>query len=533
MRVVERAYGACPGLESLVGSDRASVPDLLRARVAATPDNLFLRWQGRTWSYAEALTECERFAGFLHRSGRAGERVAGYTANRPEAIWAWFGTQLAGGTYVPLNRSHRGAVLQDMLQRSGASVLVTDEGDNNRIQQIAGPDLKAILVAGCDPGSTSATTISYEQASDTDPWAGSCPRPEQLGMVMYTSGSTGRSKAVRLTHNQHARGAAHIATSFGMRGDDVWHGWAPLYHVFGQLYVVLGSVAAGASIALRPRFSLSGFWREIHESGATLIGALANMMRMVWALPDDEHSLTNPARLALAMGRFADLHRSFEQRYDLKVIDCYGLTEAEPLTLPDLHNSPPGTHGRPSPDFELAILDQHGRILPAGETGQIAARPRVPDVIFTGYEGDDDRTVEAWRDLWFHTGDVGLIDTDGLLHYLGRCADAIRRNGENVSAQEIETIAQQCPGVIAAAAVGIPAPDGEDEIKLTAVVDPALSVTPATLHAFCSREMAPFMVPRYIELTTELPVLDVGKVDRQALRVSADDVWDAREQADG
>lgn len=533
MRAAELVDGACPGLESLVGSDRASVPDLLRARVVASPDEPFLHWQDRTWSYAEALKECERFAGFLHHSGLAGGRVAGYTANRPEAVWAWFGTQIAGGTYVPLNRSHRGALLEDMLRRSGASVLVTDQADDDELERLVTPDLKTTLVAGCDPGVVPPAAITYEAVSAAGPWAGRRPRPEQLGMVMYTSGSTGRSKAVRLTHNQHARGASHIAASFGMRPDDVWHGWAPLYHVFGQLYVVLGSVAAGASVALRPRFSLSGFWREIGESGATLIGALANMMRMVWALPDDEHSLANPARLALAMGRFADLHRPFEQRYGVKVIDCYGLTEAEPLTLPDLRESPPGTHGRPSPDFELAILDRCGRRVPAGETGQIAARPRVPDVIFRGYEGDDDRTVEAWRDLWFHTGDVGLIDADGLLHFLGRSTDAIRRNGENVSAQEVEAIVQSCPGVIAAAVVGIPGPDGEDEIKLTAVVDPEMTVTPAMLHAFCSSEMAAFMVPRYIELTAELPVLDVGKVDRRALRTAADDLWDAQEHADG
>ena len=204
-----------------------------RARATASPDRRFLRFGEREWTYAEALGEAERFAGYLRASGVAGGRVASYTANRPEAVWAWFGTQLAGGTYVPLNRSHRGPLLADMLRRSGAQVLLTEADAVDEVASHGDVGVTRSLVAG-DGGRVEEERLApYAEVEGADRWEGVTPAPGDLGMVMYTSGSTGRSKAVELTHNQHCRGAAHIAESFGLRPDDVWHGWAPLYHVLG------------------------------------------------------------------------------------------------------------------------------------------------------------------------------------------------------------------------------------------------------------------------------------------------------------
>lgn len=517
----------CPRLESLVGASRASVPELLRARAATSPDRRFLRFEERKWTYAEALGEAERFAGYLRAAGVAGARIASYTTNRPEALWAWFGTQLAGGTYVPLNRSHRGPLLADMMRRSGAHVLLTEAAAVDEVTSHGDVGVTRWLVAGDIGRELDDHLTPYVEVERCARWAGVTPAPGDLGMVMYTSGSTGRSKAVRLTHNQHCRGAAHIAESFGLRSDDVWHGWAPLYHVLGQLYVVLASVVAGGCVALRPRFTRTRFWEDVAESEATVVGALANMMRLVWALPDTRHSRENRARLALINGQFADLHEAFERRFDLRVIDCYGLTEAEPATLPAPASQPVGSHGTPSGDFDVAILDEDDLPVPPGTLGEIVLRPRVPDVLFRGYEGDAERTVEAFRNLWFHTGDLGSLDAEGFLHFSERRPHAIRRNGENISAHELETIIQSCPGVVAAAAVGIPERPGEDEIKVSVVVDPEAGLMPADIHAWCRSNAASFMVPRYVEFVELLPTLDVGKVDKRRLQVLPDGLWDA------
>jgi len=150
--------------------------------------------------------------------------------------------------------------------------------------------------------------------------------------------------------------------------------------------------------------------------------------------------------------------------------------------------------------------------------------------MFSGYEHDEARTVEAWRNLWFHTGDLGRLDADGVLRFNERRPHGIRRGGENVSSADLEAIVQACPGVVAAAVVAIPDRPGEDEIKVAVVPADGSGLTAAQVHAWCAERAATFMVPRYVELLERLPTLAVGKVDKERLRGLDGDVWDAHAQ---
>jgi crotonobetaine/carnitine-CoA ligase len=518
-------------LEQLTGHEHGSIAGLVRGRTAATPDARFLRW-GRDWTtYAEALGRCERVAGFLRDVGNgvAEPRVATYLPNCPEAIWCWFGTCLSGNVYVPLNRSHRGEMLRDMIVRSGASVLFTESSALPELGDLKASDVRVVVTVDGEgshlPGVSQRPFAEVEAAT---PWAGVDSDPFRVGSVMYTSGSTGRSKAVMLPNNAQARGAALVADSFGLQPSDIWHGWPPHYHIMAQLYVVLGSVAAGGGIALQPRFSRSRFWSQVVDAECTVIGGVATVMRMIWSLPDDESSESNPVRLALVSGAFADLHDEFQRRYDLQVIDCYGMTEAEPMTLPVLDGHESGTHGRESVDFELAILDERDAPVACGTVGEIVSRPRTPGVMFCGYEGDSDQTVAVWRNLWFHTGDLGLIDDSGRLHFLDRRKHGIRRSGENISTWELEELLHSCPGVATAVAVGVPAASGEEEVKVIVVRDSYHALSAPQLHEWCQDHMAKFMVPRYIEFLDTMPTLALGKIDRRSLGGLTSGVWDAQ-----
>jgi carnitine-CoA ligase len=461
--------------------------------------------------------------------------VATYLPNCPEALWTWFGTHLAGSVYVPVNRGHKGQLLGDLLHRAGARVLVTETSALTELEGLGRNHIEHIVLvdASCVPETAAARTWwTWADAATVGAWQGVVPVPQHLASVMYTSGSTGRSKAVLLAHNMQVRGASHVAASMGLRDDDVWHGWQPHFHMMSQLYVILASMVAGASVSLQPRFSRSSFWRQVHaDGGCTLIGGMASVMRMVWSQPDDEHSRSNPARLALVSGPFGDLHEAFESRYGVRIVDCFGMTEAEPVTLPSLTGAAPGRHGRPDGDFDLAILDAEDRPTPVGEVGEIACRPRVPGVIFQGYEGDAERTVETWRNLWFHTGDLGLIDDEGYLHFLDRRKHGIRRLGENISAFELEKLIQEHEHVIEAIVIAVARGDGEHDIKVVVVCEADADLTCEQLHRWCEAKMAKFMVPRYIELRDDLPRLAVGKVDRGAL-TSVDGIWDATRDGD-
>lgn len=528
---------ANPRLEDLVGRQDVSIPEVIGARAAASPDADFLWTERRVWSYREALDEIGRFAGLANALdlGARGGRVASYLPNRPEAIWTWLGTLAAGHTYVPLNRNHRGQLLREMLERSGAALLVTDrEG----IELIASPpsSLSTVLVADEDGGSVRAEDLEVFPWSALRAQAEAAfaePDPAEVAIVMFTSGTTGSSKAASLTHNQCARGGAAVAWSAGIGRGDVFHCWWPLYHVSAMVDTTLPTVIGGGSVALYPRFSRSRFWEQVADCGATIFGGMANMLELLWALPPGEWDDGNTLRAGIVGYIPPGMREKFEQRYELRLFDTYGMTEAEPIAMPHPQDDcPPGSCGKPNPDFEVAILNERDESQPAGVDGEIAVRPRRPHVMFAGYEGDADATVTASRNLWFHTGDLGRMDEEGHLFFVDRLKDVIRRRGENISTWELERQVNQHDAVAECSAVGVPSALGEDEVKVVIVLEQEAELDPSELRLWCQQKMATFMCPRYIEFRHELPRNDTGKVKKQALRDVGPDAWDAETEGE-
>ena len=523
-------------LEQAVGRDRASVPELLLAQAERRGERPFLLWDGDEWTYAQALAEARAFAGALGELEAAGpgRRVAGYLPNRPEVFWAWFGTQLTGAQYVGLNPEQVGDLLADMLRRSGASVLVTDADGLERLPPpgTAGIERYLVLDAAGQPQRSAPGLVPYAPGP---PWPedAQVPGPAETASVIYTSGTTGRSKAVVICHNHLCRGGARFAESIELTERDRWHAWMPMCHIFGQLHVTMAALAAGASLSLWPTLSISRFWEQVEQTGCTVIGGLGHLMRMLWNAPSRDAHAENPVRIALIATPPLELRERFASHFGVHLVDSYGMTEAEPVTVPvPGREMPAGACGVENEDFEVAILDEQGGRREAGERGEIAIRPRAPDVMFRGYEGDEAATVAAWRDLWFHTGDWGAKDADGYLYLVDRRRDVIRRKGESVSPSEVEAAVRSHPAVADCAAVGIPSGDGEDEVKLSVVPEPeSESPTPDEIHQHCRDRMARFMVPRYIEIVARLPYSELGKVDRRALRDQGATSWDAREQS--
>jgi crotonobetaine/carnitine-CoA ligase len=500
----------------LVPAGAATVPALFAARAERTPEAPFLLWQGQRWTYREAWEEIRRFAAWVGSLGLPDDRprVAGFLPNRPEALWAWLGTLAAGAVYVPLNRAHRGEVLAGMIRSAGARVLVTDaEGERD----LPGPG---------DPHPP--VTSDWDAIAALDPAEAAAPRPGDLAEVMYTSGTTGSSKAVALSHNQLCRGAGWIAWSFEIGGDDVFHAWLPLFHVAGQVDAVLPTVVGGGAVALYPTFSRSRFWDQVAESGSTLVVGFPNLYRLLHSLPRREDDAHNSLRAGMSATMPPDFVAAFEARFGLRVREVYGMTEAEPMILPRPgERTPPGSCGRPSPDLEVAVLGGGGRPASPGETGEIACRPRVPDVLTGGYEGDPEATAAAMAGGWFHSGDLGRVDAEGFFYYADRLAHSIRRRGESVSSRELEAIVAGHPAVAEACAVGVPSPLGEEDVKVAVVAAEGEELDPPELRSWCEGRMAAFMVPRYVEVVAALPRAETGKVMKEELRGAGPGTWDA------
>jgi crotonobetaine/carnitine-CoA ligase len=520
-------------LERLVGRSRTTVPEVVEARAQRSPDASFLRWEDRRWTYAEGLEEIRTFAGWARASAPAdgARRIASFLPNRPETMWTWLGTLASGAVYVPLNYSHRGDILEDMLRRSGADVLVTDRAGLASLPELHRTAVATLLVvdgeAGIDARSGVRVATWLEVAAAT-PAAPAVIAPGDPAVVMYTSGTTGRSKAVLMSHNQMCRGASAVARSLEITSDDVLHAWLPLYHVAGQVDSVLCTILGGGAVSLLPTFSRSRFWQQVAECGATILVGFSNVIEILWAMPPSPLDAECSLRVGMIGAVPPTIHREFEARFGVRLCDVYGMTEAEPLALPEPGvELPVGSCGRANPDFELVVLDEYDQVLPAGELGELAARPRVPDIMFMRYEDDEAETLAACRNLWFHTGDLGRIDQEGFVYFVDRRRHAIRRRGENVSSWELEGIVGQHAQVEECCAVGVPSPLGEEDIKLVIVPKAGQTVAPTQLRQWCEDRMAKFMLPRYVEIVDALPRNVAGKLQKEQLRTIADGTWDA------
>lgn len=508
-------------LRGLIDGPGGTVAEVFLSRVRLDPDRPFLRWGGSSWTYLQALAEAVAVAERLKALAVPGQpRVAMFLNNRPEAMWTWLGGMLAGMTVVPINRRHRGALLADMLQRSRAGVIVLDREALDADIGTLPPSVQRVLLVD---ELTAAVTAPAGASVEGFPRAVTVPDPRSVeapgggaadvACIIYTSGTTGRSKAVRIRQGQLVRGAARLVEGYGLRADDVFHNWLPLYHIAGQLHMTMTAVVCGGCVALLPTFSTSRFRDEVRQHGCTVLCGMAATLHFISSLETESSDAALPLRVGIIGGIPAELHDAFERRFGMWLGENYGMTEIDPITLPRPGHRPPrGSCGLPSPDVEIAVHDPSGSALPAGALGEIVVRSRIAEALMDGYEDDPEATAEVMRAGWFRTGDMGSIDAQGNLWFRGRMSHYIRHRGENVSTAELEQMILRCEGIAECAAVGVPSAVGEEDIKLVVVRAPDAVLTAEDVRSFALGAMASFMVPRYVEFVAALPRNELGKV---------------------
>lgn len=228
-----------------------------------------------------------------------------------------------------------------------------------------------------------------------------------------------------------------------------------------------------------------------------------------------------------------DLHRAFEARFGLQLLQSYAMTEAMPITGNPYGQAKVGSCGRPiRGGYEVKVFDEDDCEVPAGVVGELVVRPREPSTLMAGYYKMPEETLRAFRNLWFHTGDLGCVDEEGYFTFVARRKDAIRRSGENISAFEVEQAVNSHPAVLESAAVAIPSDLHGEEVKIVVVLKEGRGLSPAELLDFCQARMAYFMVPRYVEFVQSLPKTAVHRVEKYKLQEQgiAPGTWD-REQA--
>ncbi|MEU0508900.1 AMP-binding protein [Amycolatopsis sp. NPDC006125] len=506
----------------LVDAVRTDLPSLLRKRAAAQPEQVFVEsFDGTTWTYREVWDKAAAVAGWLSAAGCGkGDRVVCVTGNRPEILAVLFGANLIGAIFVPLNPELKGQFLGHQLANSEPAVVF-----------VQADLLETVRDAGL-PGSVREVVVFGEPRWDEVVAHAPIAEPAELApsdisTILYTSGTTGPAKGVLLPHAHCVLFGAGIATHLRMTPADKEYVALPLFHANG-LFMQVGAVLfAGAQFYLAKRFSASGWLPDVRRTGATITHLLGVMADFVLNQPPSDADLDHGLRAVLSIPVSDEGAPEFERRFGVEVLHGFGMTECNMVA----YSTSGRNSGKALDAFELAIADaETGQLLPAGTVGEIVVRPRIPGAFMAGYFKMPDKTVEAWRDLWFHTGDAGFLDEQSRLHFVDRIKDCIRRRGENISSYEVEQAVLHYPGIAECAAVGVKTDDagGEDEVMICVVPDPGAEIDPSALTEFCRERMPKHMVPGFVKVMTELPKTATGKLQKAPLRASTNGAADVR-----
>lgn len=491
------------------------------------PDRPFLRFGDERLSVRQMHQRVLRWARELDRLGvKRGAPVALLMRNCPDYVALLIAIGGTGRLAVPINAELIGELLAYPITDAGAQLLVVDAERMPTVEALRlSPDINVVIAeqnAGrldlpLPPGAEEAFADTVRSVRRSDP-----------SVVLYTSGTTGPPKGAVLAQEYYAFLGWSSASSNGFMDDDVVFVVLPLFHINAQASL-FGAILSGVELALEPRFSASTFWQRVHETGATHLSLIGMIGNVLLKRPASEFVPGHRVRLAI-MVPAPEPVEEFESRFHVSVVsNAYGMTEAPVCPPSRTGRAKPGFIGQATPYFEMALVDDDDELLGDEQVGEIVIRPRLPNIIFREYLGKPAETVSAWRNLWFHTGDLARRDRNGDYWFAGRKKECIRRRGENIAPIQIERAALKLDGLIEAAAVPVPSELGEDEIKLVVVLRPGATLHPEEIWRACA-ELPSYMWPAYVEIVDELPKNASHRVLRDRLTgLEGAGLWSAPE----
>ncbi len=495
---------------------------LLADRAQRLGDRPAVRGAEGEVSYAALADASARVAAGLQALGVApGDRVTTMLKSSQTYLHAWWGIVWCGAVEVPINTDLKGDLLARVIAASGARILVVDDSWLVRLDGLDLPELAHVVVVGSgrDVPLGGVAVHDFDVLAAEDPVAPVPRRERDLLYIMYTSGTTGPAKGAMHCNRSALWNAAAWIDVLELDGSDVAYSMFPLFHVTARSAVVTSSFWAGGCIHLGAPFSPARFWGDVRAAGATFFAYMGIVVHLLSAQPPRDDDADNPVRRAFGAAAPPSLVERFEQRFGLDLIEVYGSTELGVATAPPHGSRRLGTMGKPCRHMLLEVHDEQDRALPSPQAGEIVARPAEPLAIAAGYWRDPRGTIEAFRNLWFHTGDRGYFDERGYLVYLDRVKDSLRRRGENISSFEVERAVQRHPDVLECAAYAIPAELTEDEVMVAVTPRAGAVLDPAEIVGFCVREMPRFMVPRYVRVMEGLPKTPSQRIEKYRLRV--------------
>ncbi|HEX3238869.1 MAG TPA: AMP-binding protein [Solirubrobacterales bacterium] len=501
-------------MSGTLSTDLRNLPELLASRAVEIGDERFVRDAHQEWTYGEfAARVAEVAAGLRGHGVGEGDVVGVILPNSPHYLEVWWGILWLGAVFNPVNPALTTREAVGILSDSKASCVVATAdaaaGLEEHREQL--PALRELIVAG-DPD-LAAPLRGHGSAEEPASFG-----PDQLASFVYTSGTTGRPKGAMLSHGNLLMNAWQLGEPLPVGRGDTLGMVLPLFHVNAQVVTTVLPLYLGAQVAMWERFSASRFWQEVDRFEPVTFSSVPTMLAALLHAPGADEAETNSLRFVIcgAAPLSPALFRRFEEKFGLKIMEGYGLTEGTCCSTINPFYGPRkvGSIGLPTRGQEVVIFDEEsGEIAGPGVVGEVGVRGAN---VMAGYYERPDANAETLRDGWLHTGDVGYRDEDGYFFLVDRVKDMIIRGGENIYPREIEDALLENPNVKEAAVVGRP-----DEVRgeeVHAVVALIEGDDVVALEEHCRERLAAFKVPSSWEVVAELPKTSTGKIDKKPLR---------------
>lgn len=520
------------------------LPDILEYQATERADEPFLQWETteEEVTFAETNRIVNRLAHGLREQGvEKGDHVLLMLPNSLEYIYLWFALSKIGAVEVPVNTSYKRDTLTHVANLTEAEFGIFHTDYESRILEVTDEfeSLESVRLLGGEPSDEARDSRfdfgEYDELltdNDSNPDANIVFN--DIAAIIMTSGTTGPSKAIQKTYAHQYFFAEQCVNITQLTEDDVYMTGNPLFHSNAQVLVVFPALIMGAKVALFERFSASEWVDRLQETGATVCNFLGSMMDFVFQQPEREIDDDNDLRCLFAAPTAYGIQDEFEERYGIEyTTEVIGTTETcMPVLTPYGVDRPEGAAGLLlSEYFDVQLVDpETDQPVDTGTMGEYAIRPKIPWIMTPGYYGMPEKTVDALRNGWFHTGDGLRRDEDGWFYFVDRMGDTLRRRGENISTYEVEQPILDHPAVEECAVVGVKAEEegGEDEVKAYVTFKDGESATEAELIEWCDDRMPYFMIPRYIEAVQTLPKTENEKIQKAKLREqgNTERTWD-------
>lgn len=505
------------------------LPFMLERNARQAPTRACCKFaDGTSWNCEQTLALTRQTAAYLASVGvQRGDLVLAWLPNGPDMLRVWFALNYLGAVFVPLNLDYRGRILEHVIRETQSRTMLVHPALMERLDDIDTSELQSVLAVGGSDGrigdsiKVSGTQLEFNtempEPADVNVWD-----PQ---MVIFTSGTTGPSKGVLCPYLQMVTVGKG---SYGyMNEDDCILIDLPMFHV-GGVSPAMAAITNCATMALYDGFSTRDFWKRIKDSKATttsgLIGSMAAFLAKAPVQPNEQD---NPLRMLTCM--LNEQAIQVAKRYDFSLCSGFNMSELSVPLVTQVDCGIPGSCGKPRTGCECRVVDEHDYECAPGDVGELVVRTDQPWETSLGYLNRPDATAAAWRNGWFHTGDLVRKDADGNFFFVDRLKDAVRRRGENVSSLEVESEVLGYDAVAEAAVVGMPSELGDEDILVAVVVKPNESIDAQALIEYLIPLMPHYMVPRFVRIMDELPKTATNKLMKYAIRDEgiSEDTWDA------